>query len=227
MSVEKARSAHYEKPKLRENKMYWFLVSMLGFFVMIFLHFRSVEHTKLQEKYGKEGGIRLGKIYAMISSLEFVFWVGLWVSPQQIFVIPMFSDFVVSIANLSTAIPNLIISLPLILVGAWFGIKGVRETGLKLAETHCSPKKILKTGVYSTLRHPQYFGWILAHVGISVFLSVYYSILFSPVLIAVIYLLSRKEEEELIKEFGNEYKDYQREVPMLLPRRKIFELKKS
>jgi len=198
---------------------------MVGFFMMTFFHFRSVEHTQLQEKHGKEKGIRLGKIYAIISSLEFMFWIGLWVSPQPIFIIPIFSDLVISIAGLSIAILNLIVSLPLLLAGAWFGIEGVRETGMRLAETHCSPKKILNTGVYSTLRHPQYFGWILAHIGISFVLSVWYSMLFSPVLIAFIYLLSKKEEEELIKEFGKEYEDYQKEVPMLLPRWKIFELK--
>ncbi len=194
---------------------------MVGFFMMTFFHFRSVEHTQLQEKYGKAKGIRLGKIYAIISSLEFMFWIGLWVSPQPEFIIPIFSDLVISITGLSIAVLNLIVSLPLLLVGAWLGIEGVRETGMKLAETHCSPQKILNTGVYSTLRHPQYFGWILAHIGISFILSVWYSMLFSPVLIALIYLLSKKEEEELIKEFGKEYEDYRKEVPMLLPRWKI------
>ena len=201
--------------------MSWFLISVAGFFITIFLHFKSVEHTELQENYGKEKGIKLGKIYAMFSSLEFIFWVGLWVSPQPFFIIPIFSNSIISIASLSIPILNLAISLPLIVVGAWFGIEGVRETGMELAETHCSPKKILNTGIYSTLRHPQYFGWILAHIGISVLLSVWYSMLSTPVLIALIYLISKKEEDELIKEFGKEYEAYQKKVPMLIPRRKM------
>ncbi len=157
----------------------------------------------------------------MFSSLEFIFWVGLWVSPQPIFIIPIFSNSIISIAGLSIPILHLIISLPLIVVGAWFGIEGVKETGMELAETHRSPKKILNTGIYSTVRHPQYFGWILAHLGISILLSVWYSILFTPVLIALIYLISKKEEDELIKEFGKEYEAYQKKVPMLIPRRKM------
>jgi protein-S-isoprenylcysteine O-methyltransferase Ste14 len=198
--------------------MFWFLISVVGFFITIFLHLKSVEHTKLQEKYGKEKGTKLGKIYAMFSSLEFIFWVGLWVSPQPFFTTPIFSNSIISLAGLSIPILNLAISLPLIVVGAWFGIEGVRETGMELAETHCSPKKILNTGIYSTLRHPQYFGWILAHIGISILLSVWYSILSTPVIIALIYLISKKEEDELIKEFGKEYEDYQKQVPMLIPR---------
>jgi len=209
------------------NKMSWFLICVSFFFIAIFLHFQSVEHTKLQEKYGKEKGTKLGKIYATFSSSEFIFWAGLWVSPQPKFIIPIFSNSIISIADLSIPILHLIISLPLDMVGAWFGIEGVRETGMKLAETHCSPNKILNTGIYSTVRHPQYFGWILAHIGISVLLSVWYSMLFTPVLIALIYIISKKEEDELVKEFGKEYEDYKKEVPMLIPRWKSFRLKES
>jgi len=42
--------------------------------------------------------------------------------------------------------------------------------------------------------------------------------LFTPVLLILIYLISKKEEDELINEFGKEYKDYQKKVPMLIPR---------
>ena len=207
--------------------MSWFLICTSLFFIAIFLHFKSVEHIKLQEKYGKVKGIKLGKIYAMISSLEFIFWMGLWISPQPIFIIPIFSNSIISVAGQTIPILHLIISLPLIIVGAWFGIEGVRETGMELAETHCSPMKILNAGIYSTVRHPQYFGWILAHIGISILLSVWYSMLFTPVLIALIYLISKKEEDELVKEFGTEYLDYKKEVPMLIPRWKSFRLKDS
>jgi protein-S-isoprenylcysteine O-methyltransferase Ste14 len=203
------------------NKMFWFLICAILFCITIFLHFKSVEHKKLQEEYGTEKGTKLGKIYAMLSSLEFIFWIGLWILPQPTFTIPIFSNLIISITGLSIPILHLIVSLPAITVGAWFGIEGVRETGMELAETHCSPKKILNTGIYSTARHPQYFGWILAHIGISVFLSVEYSLLFTPVLTALIYLISKKEESELIKEFGKEYEDYKKQVPMLLPGRGV------
>jgi len=207
--------------------MPWFLISVAFLFIAIFLHLKSVEHTKLQEKYGKEKGTKLGKIYATISSSEFIFWIGLWISPQPIFIIPTFADSIISVAGISIRTLNLIISLPPILVGAWFGIEGVRETGMELAETHRTPKKILNTGIYSTVRHPQYFGWILAHIGISILLSASYSILFTPVLGALIYLISRKEENELTKEFGKEYEDYKKQVPMLIPKWKIRKLRRQ
>ena len=197
----------------------WFFICAACFFIVTPLHFKSVEHTKLQKKYGKKKGMKIGKIYGTISgTIEFIILIGLWVSPQPRFVIPIFSNLAISIVNLSIPLLHMTISLPLIAVGAWFGIEGVRAIGMEVAETHCLPKKIITTGPYSIVRHPQYFGWILAHIGISVLLSVWYSILFTPILLTLIYLISRKEEDELIREFGKEYKDYQKEVPMLIPR---------
>lgn len=188
-------------------------------FIAILLHFKSVEHIKLQKKYGKERGVKIGKIYGTISgTMEFISLIGLWISPQPRFTIPIFSDLSIPIVNFSTPILHLTISIPLIMLGAWIAISAVKATKLEVAETHCAPKKLETTGVYSIVRHPQYFGWILAHVGMSILLSVGYSMLFTPILIALIYLISKKEEDELINEFGKEYKDYQKKVPMLIPK---------
>jgi len=196
----------------------WFFICVFCMFIATALHYKSVEHIEHEERYGKERGIRIGKIYGTISgSIEFIFLVGLWISPQPRFTIPIFSNSSILIANFSTPILHLIISLPLITLGAWIAIRGVKATRLEVAETHCRPEKLETKGVYSIVRHPQYLGWIPAHIGISVLLSVLYSILFTPILIALIYLISKKEEDELIREFGKEYKEYQKEVPMIIP----------
>jgi protein-S-isoprenylcysteine O-methyltransferase Ste14 len=86
-----------------------------------------------------------------------------------------------------------------------------------VAETHRA-ETIVTTGTYSVVRHPQYFGGLLAHVGISFLLSSWYSLLVTPLMVVVVYLISRKEEEELIGEFGKEYEDYRKRVPMIIPR---------
>jgi len=196
----------------------WFFICVLGLFIAVPLHFKSVEHIEHQKKYGKERGVKIGKIYGTISgTMEFIFLVGLWISPQPGFTIPTFWNLSISIFNLLIPILNLIISLPLIILGAHVAIGGVKATKLEVAETHCTPKKLETTGVYSVVRHPQYFGWISAHVGMSILLSVWHSMLFTPILIVLIYLISKKEEDELTKEFGKEHEDYQKKVPMLIP----------
>ncbi len=64
------------------------------------------------------------------------------------------------------------------------------------------------------------FGAILfgftSHVGISFLLSEMYSLVFTAVVVVLIYVMSWKEEKELIKEFGKEYEYYQKKVPMLI-----------
>jgi protein-S-isoprenylcysteine O-methyltransferase Ste14 len=111
----------------------------------------------------------------------------------------------------------LAIFMPLFALGAWLGIKGVAETTLQVAETH-RPEKVVTTGVYSIVRHPQYLGGLLAHVGFSFLLSGWYSLLSTPLVVTGVYLISRKEETELTREFGQEYLDYKRKTPMLLPK---------
>ena len=105
------------------------------------------------------------------------------------------------------------------MLGAWSGIVGVKEVTLKVAETH-KPEKVINTGIYSKIRHPQYFGAIISHIGISILLSSFYSLLTTPLIILLIYLMSWKEEKELMREFGKEYEDYKKAVPMLIPRLK-------
>jgi len=119
--------------------------------------------------------------------------------------------------NFSIPLFNLAACLLLILHGSWLAINGVKETTLKVAETH-RPTTIITTGVYSIVRHPQYLGGLLAHLGISILLSAFYSLLLTPMIIAVVYLISRKEEKEILKEFGKEYEDYRGKVPMLVPK---------
>jgi len=198
----------------------WFFICVLGTIAIIPLHFLSVEHLKLQERHGKERGTRIGEIYGLISGWGFfVFWMGIWISPQPRFTIPIFQNLAGSVPVINFSIPllHLLICMPFLIPGAWLAIKAVKETTLKAAETHRT-EKIVTTGFYSIVRHPQYLGGLLAHVGISFLLSAWYSLLSTPLMVALILLISRKEEEELIREFGKEYEDYKKEVPMLNPR---------
>ena len=197
-----------------------FIISVLGLVGIIPIHFLSVEHLKLQKKYGKDRGRKIGETYSLISGWGFfLFWAGLWFSSQPRFIVPIFSALAVTVPVVSFMIPvlHLMIFLPFFLVGAWLGIEGVKETTLRVAETHRA-ERIITSGVYSFVRHPQYLGGLLVHVGVSFLLSAWHSLLSAPTMAMLVYLISRKEEEELIKELGKEYEDYGKEVPMFMPR---------
>jgi len=198
----------------------WFLVSVLGELLVLPLYFWSLEHNKLQRKYGTAKGIQIGEVLGLISGWGFfLFWIGIWVSPQPRFSLPLFQNLSIFVPVVSFSIPliHLLIFVPFFVLGAWLGIEGTKGTSMKVAETHRS-EKVVTTGVYSVIRHPQYVGGLLAHVGISFLLSAWYSLVTTPLMIIVVYLVSRKEEVELVKEFEEEYENYKKMVPMLIPR---------
>ena len=188
---------------------------------MIPLHFLSVEHLKLQEKYGKETGTKIGKILGLISGWGFFFfWVGLWISPQPGFSILVLQSSALSIPFVNSSIPlsHLIVSAAFLAPGTLLAVRGVRETTLRVAETHRA-ERIVTSGVYSRVRHPQYLGGLMAHIGISFLMSALYSLISTPLMVILIYLMSKKEERELVREFGKEYEDYKKKVPMFIPKK--------
>ncbi|MFW9996876.1 MAG: methyltransferase family protein [Candidatus Odinarchaeota archaeon] len=202
----------------------WFLMSVIGFIAILLPYFWSVNHLKLQDKFGKEKGTRIGDVLGMISGWGFfIFWIGIWITPQERFTIPVLEDlaFTVPVLDISVPMTHFLVFIPCFVVGMWYGIKGVIEVSLKVAETH-RPEKVITTGVYSTMRHPQYFGGLVAHVGISFVFSAWYSLLVTPLVFIVVYVICWKEEKELLKEFGEEYEEYRKKVPRLLPRLEIF-----
>lgn len=195
----------------------FFFICIAGMLLLIPIYFLSVEHLKLQKKYGEKKGLKITEIFGLISGWGFfIFLFGIWISFQPKFEIPFF-QYNFNIIGLQIPLFHLILAVPVISTGAWFGIVGVKKVTLKVAETH-RPEKVISTGIYSRIRHPQYFGAILSHIGITILLSSLYSLLSTPLIIFLIYLFSWKEEKELIREFGKEYEVYKKKVPMMLPR---------
>jgi len=189
---------------------------------MVPLHFLSVEHLKFQKKYGTDKGNKITGILGLASGWGFfAFWFGIWISPQPRLMIPFISILSFNIPNINFSLPvfHLIISMPFIIIGAWFGIGSVKQTTLKVSETHRT-ERIVSTKIYSLIRHPQYFGGILAHIGISFLLSSLFSLICTPIVIVLNFLVAWKEEKELIKEFGKDYENYKEEVPMFFPKLK-------
>ncbi|MBD3228328.1 MAG: DUF1295 domain-containing protein [Candidatus Lokiarchaeota archaeon] len=196
-----------------------FIVSIIGIIVIFPIYYLSLEHNRLENKFGKEKGRKIGNILGMISGWGFyIFWMGIWFSPQPRFTIPLLNIFfIIPFFDFILPLIHIIISIPFIVLAIYLGIKGVIDTSLKTAETH-RPEKVVTTGLYNYLRHPQYLGGLLAHIGISFIMSALYSILSTPFIIIYIYLLAWKEEKELVKEFPEEYLDYKKKVPMFIPK---------
>lgn len=83
--------------------------------------------------------------------------------------------------------------------------------------------KIITSGLYSAVRHPQYFGIIVMTLGISI-MSIQYTTahraeVFWTWLIQVLgyVLLAGYEERHLIMEYETDYHQYRQKVPLIFP----------
>jgi protein-S-isoprenylcysteine O-methyltransferase Ste14 len=197
-----------------------FLICFFAILTIIPVYFLSLERQKLKQRYGESKGNRIGNLLGVISGWGFfLFWFGLLFSPQPRLSIPLLTEWIILVPYFKFPIPlmHLLIFLPLLMLSAWLGIAGVRETSLRVAETH-KAEKIVSSGVYSYVRHPQYLAWLIAHIAIALLLSASYALLITPIIIILIYMISLKEEKELIRQFGKDYINYKQKVPMLIPK---------
>jgi len=71
---------------------------------------------------------------------------------------------------------------------------------------------LITTGVYSIVRHPIYFGTLVAVLGWTILLKSIISILYFPLLFLLYFLSIIREERILIEEYGDEYIEYKQKV---------------
>jgi protein-S-isoprenylcysteine O-methyltransferase Ste14 len=79
--------------------------------------------------------------------------------------------------------------------------------------------QLVRTGLYRHLRHPAYAGALLAHLGLGLSFSNWFSLGLSslPFFVAALYRM-RVEERVLREAFGADYLDYSRSAKRLIPR---------
>jgi protein-S-isoprenylcysteine O-methyltransferase Ste14 len=79
--------------------------------------------------------------------------------------------------------------------------------------------RLLREGLYRHVRHPAYAGTLVAHLGLGLSFSNWYSLAFSvvPYAFAASYRI-RVEERALREAFGEEYESYARSTKRLIPK---------
>ena len=74
-----------------------------------------------------------------------------------------------------------------------------------------------KTGLMKLVRHPLYVGTLFILIGYFLFSPTNVSLTILVISTIYVFIGIRLEERKLIKEFGDEYLQYKKEVPMLIP----------
>ncbi len=96
-----------------------------------------------------------------------------------------------------------------------FDLFGLRQTFLELQNKPYTQLNFKVKSFYKYVRHPLYFGMLLGMWATPV-MSVTH-LLFAIGITIYVVIGTRLEEKDLVKEFGDTYKDYQKSKPMLVP----------
>lgn len=108
---------------------------------------------------------------------------------------------------------SMVLGYALLFVGIGLFMQGWRELYRARQQN-----RLVTTGLYSLVRHPQYTGLFIGLFGEGV---VHWPTLFSlalfPVILTAYGLLARAEEKRVLEQFGDEYRAYQHRVPMFIP----------
>jgi protein-S-isoprenylcysteine O-methyltransferase Ste14 len=104
-----------------------------------------------------------------------------------------------------------LISNGLVIIGfaiMWKGWKGI----------HGEKGGLVTEGPYAYVRHPQYAGLFIVMIGMLIQWPTIITALMFPVLFYVYYRLAKREESEMLIQFGDEYRRYMGKMPMFIPR---------
>ncbi len=93
-----------------------------------------------------------------------------------------------------------------------------KRGGVRKGKSYIHTTKLVDTGIYSIVRHPQYITWIWwAIAGMLLFQHWIVIILGIPI-IPLTYIDLLKADKDGIKKFGDDYKKYMRKVPLFFVR---------
>jgi len=95
----------------------------------------------------------------------------------------------------------------LLVIYGWRQIHKARKEG-----------KLVTTGLYAYMRHPQYVGFLLITLGLNVQWLTIITLLLWPILAFLYYRLAKSEDKDVEEQFGEEFRKYKQEVPAFIPR---------
>ena len=92
-----------------------------------------------------------------------------------------------------------------------------KNYGLSFFYRESDEKTLVKTGMNAFVRHPLYFGVLVALIGFFLAFPYWKNLVFLVVTAIYVIIGSLLEEQKLIDKFGDDYRAYRNEVKMLIP----------
>jgi protein-S-isoprenylcysteine O-methyltransferase Ste14 len=114
---------------------------------------------------------------------------------------------------------NQVISWILLILSAYIAIAGVlllKRKG-KSSGSFENTTTLVKSGIYSLIRHPLYFSLFLLGTGVMLKNPGIPALALGAVNLVAVYFTSLVEEKEMKERFGTAYKQYMKETKMFIP----------
>lgn len=80
-------------------------------------------------------------------------------------------------------------------------------------------QRLATTGAYARVRHPQYIGFVLIMFGFLLQWPTLVTLVMFPILVFMYARLAKREEADMVEQFGDAYRRYRERVPAFIPRR--------
>jgi len=185
-----------------------FLFSCL---VMGYLYLLSIQPMKRAETHGEKAWIECKKfrsiagLFELISVVNLIIWI--W------FPLPIVDTWIISPNIWIGIIIAICIAIPCMII-MFLGIKAAGSETL-------SPSKDTKMygGIYKYIRHPQTLGEFPTFVALGFAFNSWFLVLFTAIFIFMyIPLMIHYEELDLIRRFGEKYREYQKNTGALFPK---------
>lgn len=110
------------------------------------------------------------------------------------------------------------LAIGLILIGGGLVFWGWRDIHRHYWSRPTGSGRLVTTGIYAHIRHPQYTGFLLITLGMICEWATIPLLVMWPLLCLLYCRLAKREERDMIREFGEDYLVYRRRTGMLLPK---------
>ena len=191
------------------NSQHWLLLFLWVLYVVLHSFFADATVKKRIQKLIGSRYYRLSYSLFAAISLALLLWYQFSLQSSWLFT----SQLIRYGPSIIFIIPGLIIMI-ICIRKYFYELSGVQALENKPVET----PTLQQTGLHKYVRHPLYFGTLLFVWGLF-FLMPSLSNLIAVIAIAIYVLLGiHLEEQKLVLEYGEQYKQYTKRVPKLIPK---------
>lgn len=178
---------NFLKGKLAHNLFFWILIGSLGFLLYLISIIR--------------------KPSILFKILGFA---GIWFMFISFFLLPL------PVVNQFRISWPKFISYPIgilfIVAGIIAIVQSLRKISPKVAFGIKEPARLAISGIYGTVRHPLYLGFIILSLGLCFMFGSVLAFIFLPLVVLFLWILSFFEEKELLGIYGEIYQNYKLQV---------------